>query len=230
LPRPLAPRSTTVAKPIPLLDASQARGEAQVFIRASDAMLGGPTNATLMWAHIPYIAKLWPPYQLVMEREGLGGVLPTVLKMYVLVRTAHLNRATYSLAHRTALARAAGVPETQLHALTLPDCEHAATFSERERVMLRWVDEVATNMAKRRADLFDALSRHFTDVELVELTGLCAMANQVDLTLNALRVPLESATEIERVNHSPRIEPARVKAYLATIYAHWPETFPTPHR
>ena len=211
---------------IPLVDPASAQGEAALFIRASEQLFGGATNATLMWAHIPYIAKLWPPYQLVMEREGAGSVLPSRLRMIVLVRTAHLNRAGYSLAHRTALGRAAGLTDEHLHALSAQDTSGAAVFSERERVMLSWVDQVATNMAKRRSDLFDELRKHFDEGELVELTGLCAMANQVDLTLNALRVPLESDAEIEEINRSVRIDPARVRTYLETVYAHWPETFP----
>jgi hypothetical protein len=214
---------------ISLIDPTQAVGETALFIRASEALVGGCTNATLLWAHIPYIAKLWPPYQIVMEREGLGGVLPSILRMYVLMRTAFLNQADYSLAHRTALARAAGVTAEQLLALSLDNCDDAGMFSDRERAMLRWVDQVRTNMAKRRPDLFDELKKHFNDVELVELTGLCAIANQVDLTLNALRVPLESADRIAAVNGSVRMDPARLKAYLASIHANWPDTFSVPN-
>jgi hypothetical protein len=100
-------------------------------------------------------------------------------------------------------------------------------FSERERVMLRWVDQVATNMAKRHGALFGQLRKHFDDRELVELTGLCAMANQVDLTLNALRVPLETPDLIEAVNQPAGVDPQRLKSYLAAVHAAWPASIPT---
>lgn len=211
---------------IPLIVSDSADGETARFFRGAAELCGGVSNATRMWAHVPYIAKAFLPYQIVMEREGAGCRLPTTLKTMILLRTAHRNRAAYSIAHRGVLARAAGLGDDQLAALAADDCPGSPHFTEAEQAALRWTDEVQTNMAKRRGDLFDGLRRHFDDAGTVEITGLCAMANHIDLTLNALRVPLESDAEIERLNSPLRIDPARVKHYVETLYAGWPDAFP----
>ncbi len=211
---------------IPLVDPATATGEAKRYLEAVRGLYGGISNAARMWAHIPYIAKAFPPYHVVMERAGVGARLPRSLTVAILLRTAHRNLSTYSIAHRRVLARHAGLSDGQIKELAADDCGDSAEFSPAERAALRWTDECATNMAKRRDDLFDELKRHFDNGELVEITGLCAMANHIDLAQNALRVPLESAAEIEALNSSASIDPNRVKTYLETLYAHWPEAFP----
>lgn len=210
---------------LPLLDADKGPVDSAHFLSAARALLGGISNAHRVWAHSPHVAKLFLPYQISLEREGAGSVLQTPLKLLVLIRTAHLNAATYSLAHRTALGRAAGIAEERLAALQADDCFASSLFSARERAALVWATHVVDNSAKRREDIFDELKNHFSVAEIVELTGTCAMANRLDLVHNALRVPLESPDEIEALNRSVRLDPARIKAYFQTVLAHWPQQF-----
>ena len=66
-----------------------------------------------MWAHIPAIAKLLFPLHISLEHEGGGSVFPTVLKTIARIKTSHVNSAPYTLAHATALGRAAGMTRTQ---------------------------------------------------------------------------------------------------------------------
>lgn len=231
---PSKPASQTspscVAAPIksmlPLVDPATATGETAHFLEATRHLYGGISNATRIWAHIPYIAKAFAPYHVVMERAGAGGALPRALTAMILLRSANLNSATYSIAHRSVFARNAGLSAAQMAALVAPECVDSPLFTPAENSVLRWTEEVVTNMAKRRGDLFDAMKKHFVDGELVEITGLCAMANHIDLTQNALRVPLEDAAEIEALNRDINIDPRRVRTYLETLYANWPSEFP----
>jgi len=211
---------------LPMLNADEGAVDSARFLSAARTLLGGISNAHRIWAHSPHVAKLFLPYQISLEREGVGSILQTPLKLLVLIRTAHLNAATYSLAHRTALARAAGISEERLAALGTEDCGASPLFSARERAALVWAHHIADNSAKRREDIFDELKIHFSVAEIVELTGTCAMANRLDLVHNALRVPLESPEQIEALNRSVRLDPARIKAYLQTLLADWPQQFP----
>ncbi len=220
------PKLAPIKCVLPLVDPLTATGETARYLAATRQLYGGISNAARMWAHIPYIAKAFPPYHIVMERGGAGGVLPRTLTTMILLRTAHLNAASYSLAHRTVLGRNAGLSGGQMDALAEPVCTGSPLFSAAEHAALRWAEEVVTNMAKRRGDLFDELRKYFDDGELVEITGLCAMANHIDLTQNALRVPLESDAEIEALNREIRIDPNRIRTYLQTLYTNWPGEFP----
>ncbi len=45
---------------------------------------------------------------------------------------------------------------------------------------------------------------------------------------NALRVPVETPSELDGLNRSLRLDPAKLKSYLETMLAHWPQEFPVP--
>jgi len=214
---------------LPLLDNDKGSLDSVHFLAAARTLLGGISNAHRIWAHSPHVAKLFLPYQISLEREGAGSILQTSLKLFVLVRTANLNGATYSLAHRTALGRAAGISDELLAALNVKDCASSPLFSARERAALVWANHIADNTAKRREDIFDELKKHFSVAEIVELTGTCAMANRLDLVHNALRVPLESPVQIEALNRSVYLDPARIKGYFQTLLADWPQQFAESH-
>jgi alkylhydroperoxidase family enzyme len=213
---------------VPLLDPAAAGGEHARFLAAAEQLFGRVPNFVRLWAHIPYVAKFILPFQVALEREGAGGILPSTLKTLVLVKTSLVHAAPYSLAHRTALARAAGVTEEQLAAIRTDACLTSPHLSPRERAALLWAQHVAPNTAKMRDDVFGGLQAHFSEAEIVELTGVCAVASEIDLMQNALRVPLEPAAEIAEINRDVRIDPARIKTYLQTLLANWPQVFPEP--
>lgn len=223
-----AANGTAWAARVPMLDPNMAKGESARFFEASQLLFGGVSNAIRMWAHIPHVAKLILPFQSVMEHDGAGNILPITLKMMALVRTGYLNSAAYSVAHRRAAGRVAGLTEGQLDELAADGCADSCHFSPRERAAVLWAEHVASNTAKRRDDVFDQLKLHFIDKEIVELTGVCAMGNQMDRIYNALRLPLESEREIEALHRTTRLDAGRVKTYLETLIAHWPMGFPVP--
>lgn len=215
---------------LPLLSPATAQGEAARYLAAAGTMPGGLTNAMRTWAHDPYQSKLFLPLQVVLEREGAGSILPTPLKVLVSIRIGHLNKAAYSLAHRTAMARAAGMSGAQLAALAGADWKTAGQFAPLEAAAINWAESVTDNTAKRRNDLFDGLKQHFSEAEIVELTGLCAFSNRMDLLHNALRIPLESESEIAAINRTARLESAQLKSYIEALLANWPSAFPQPSR
>ncbi len=213
---------------LPLLNTNSATGEGARYLAAAQSLLGGVTNAIRTWAHDPYQAKLFLPLQLVLERAGIGSILSSRLKLLVSIRIGHLNRADYSLAHRHAMAASENIEAGVLAALAAADWKSSGLFSASENAALTWAEHVTDNSAKRRGDLFEVLGNHFAVAEIVELTGLCAFANRMDLLHNALRIPCESANEIAALNRSPRLEPGQLKDYLETLLVNWPTAFPVP--
>ncbi len=82
-------------------------------------MLGAIPNAIRIWAHSPYIVKLFLPFHATLTREGAGSILPVRLRTMVRIRTSWLNAAPYALAHTMAFGRHAGVTEAQIAALAV---------------------------------------------------------------------------------------------------------------
>lgn len=210
-----------------LPDIENASPEAAQFLRAARELLGGVSNAVRVWAHVPHVGKLLVPFRLVLERAGAGNVLPPEIRLLARLRTARENRAAYSMAHASALARESGLKEVQI-AVAAADADEG-TLAPPERAALAWATAMVPNAARRRDDLFAALRCHFDHAQVVELTALCAMANMTDRINNALHVPLEPQEEILALNRPAAISSARVKAYLEQVLADWPERLPVPH-
>ena len=212
---------------VPLPDAKDAPVDAASFLRSAGELLGGLPNAVRVWAHVPHVGKLLLPFRLVLERAGAGSMLPEVVRILARLRTSRENRADYSMAHAMALGREAGVPEGKLAAAAGEEGTGDA-LAPPEQAALAWATEIASNSARRRNDLFAGLRGHYSDAEIVELTGICAMANMTDRINNALRVPLEPGAQIAALNRPARIRSGAIRVYLERVLADWPSTFPLP--
>jgi alkylhydroperoxidase family enzyme len=212
---------------VPPLDPATAARDSQRFMEAARQLLGTLPNSVRIWAHVPHVGKLFLPFFVAFERDGLGSVLPGALRLMVMLKTHYVHSATYLLTHHTALARAAGVTDEQIAALASGSTAESS-FSSRDRAAIEWAEEVARNTAKRNQAVHEALRKNFNDAEVVELTGLVAICSNADLVYNALRVPTESANEVQALNNTLRLDPRRLKAYISTLLADWPSEFPIP--
>lgn len=80
---------------VAIIDPSSATGEVARFFAATAEFRGRVPNSSLVWGHIPYIAK----FQLLggagLQREGGGGVLSCRLKEMAVLKTSHVNRCAY---------------------------------------------------------------------------------------------------------------------------------------
>jgi alkylhydroperoxidase family enzyme len=73
------------------------------------------------------------------------------------------------------VGRKAGVTEQKLMALA--DFESSSEFNETEKLALRYAVAMSTTPVQLPDDLFDAMSRHFDERQLVELTSAIAWEN-----------------------------------------------------
>ena len=76
----------------------------------------------------------------------------------------------------------------------------ATAFPERERLLLRLVDELH-DRAQVSDELWAALRAHFAEEQLIELVALAGFYHLISFVTNALRIPLESYGA--RFPHSP---------------------------
>lgn len=70
-----------------------------------------------------------------------------------------------------------------------------ALFSEKERVALRYAEAITRSDRQVDEGLFEELKRHFSDDEIVELTGLISFQNCSSKFNEALKIPSQGFCE-----------------------------------
>ncbi|MBA2446978.1 MAG: carboxymuconolactone decarboxylase family protein, partial [Chloroflexi bacterium] len=86
-------------------------------------------------------------------------------------RVGQLNGARYEWDHHVPLARREGVSEEQLEALS--DWPSSVHFDARQRALLAYADAMTRDVAVPD-EIFDPLTEHFDEREVVELTATIA--------------------------------------------------------
>ncbi len=119
----------------------------------------------------------------------MKGVLPPRLRELAILRVGQLNRSLYEWTQHLALARRAGVSQQQID--TLQDWHDSFAFSEEEKAVLRYTDEVTTNI-RVNDETFAALKRFLSEEGVVELTTTIGYYGMVCRILEALQVELEA--------------------------------------
>ena len=80
---------------VAILDPKTAEGEVAGFFEATARFRGRVPNSSLVWGHIPYIAKFQLLAGAGLQREGGGGVLSCRIKEMAVLKTSHVNRCAY---------------------------------------------------------------------------------------------------------------------------------------
>jgi len=168
------------------LEAAQAPLLARPFYAGGDP---GPIAATL--AHVPELMEVALPF--------LGVALsPSSIdwrtKEIVIVRTSALLSCRYCVDSHTPVALDSGLTPTEVHALR-DESEIAAAFSsQRDLALLGWTDELAIGRGSVSAAVTDAMTAHFADHEIVELTVLVGATMLLNRFATALRLPVSPET------------------------------------
>jgi len=79
----------------PILELASATGEVARFFEASAQLRGRVPNSSLVWGHIPYLAKFALPAGVALQREGAGGVLSCRIEEMAVLKTSHVNTCAY---------------------------------------------------------------------------------------------------------------------------------------
>jgi alkylhydroperoxidase family enzyme len=107
-----------------------------------------------------------------------------------ILRVAHLANGDYVRAEHVPMAMASGLSAEQIDAVGA--WRQSAAFDDVQQAVLAYTDAM---MAPESVDdaTFDALARHFSPREIVELTMTVSFYNSTVMNTRALRVPLEKS-------------------------------------
>lgn len=128
--------------------------------------------------------------------------LDPVLRELVILRVGYLSAADYEVHQHLVVAAHVGVPAEKIAATEEgPD---AAAFSDLERAVLRFTDEVVTKV-KASDTAYDAVAEHLSHRELSELLLTIGFYMMVCRFLENLEVEIEGQGEVDQtVNLPPR--------------------------
>ena len=101
-------------------------------------------------------------------------------------------------------------------------------LTARERAAVLWAEHVTRNTARPRDDVYEGVFRQFDEAEIVELTLMCGFFNMFNRFMDSLHVPIEDEAEVDKIKRSVQVDPERVRGYLETLLADWPNAFPEP--
>ncbi|MGO9449471.1 MAG: carboxymuconolactone decarboxylase family protein [Candidatus Binataceae bacterium] len=110
------------------------------------------------------------------------------LRELAILRTAKVSKSVYEWTQHVPIARSTGVTEEQVSAID--NWESAKCFSDLDRLVLKFTDEVARNVKGSPATL-DALKKHMGATEIVELVMSIGFWGMVARVLETTEVDLE---------------------------------------
>jgi 4-carboxymuconolactone decarboxylase len=110
------------------------------------------------------------------------------LRELAILRTAKVSRSVYEWTQHAPIAKSTGVTDEQVAAVD--NWESAKCFSDLDRLVLKFTDEVARNVKGSRETL-DALKKHMGSAEIVELVMSIGFWGMVARVLETTEVDLE---------------------------------------
>lgn len=147
---------------------------------------GRVLNLFKVMGHLPYIG-------LNFQRMGnsilKGEELSPKLREIAILRVGFLARCRYELTQHRSIALRAGVSEKQIN--ELGQWKLSREFSEEEKIVLAYTDEVAVNI-QVKDETFNELKRFLSEHSIVELTATIAYYGMACRILEALQVDMES--------------------------------------
>jgi alkylhydroperoxidase family enzyme len=98
------------------------------------------------------------------------------------------------------LGQALGLTDAEFAALQTDEYKTSALFDEREKAVMAWAEAMTLNTAKHDDQVWNELSRLFTDAEIVEVSLITGMFNMINRLNDSFRTELESE-EYNRRQH-----------------------------
>jgi alkylhydroperoxidase family enzyme len=115
------------------------------------------------------------------------GKLDPAIRELAILRAGYLCRSPYEFSQHIAFARRAKLTDAQIRGIANPTTQ---LFDPKQMAVIAYAGEM-TSDARVSDATFDALSSHFNDEEVVELTLVTGFYNLVSRTLNALQVDVD---------------------------------------
>ena len=119
--------------------------------------------------------ELYPKFLAIEQYVGSCGLERPLLEL-VRMRASQINGCAYCLDMHSKDARARGETEQRLYLLNA--WRESPFYSDRERAALEWTEAVTLVSESHVPDeIYERVGRHFTPLELVNLTAAITMIN-----------------------------------------------------
>jgi uncharacterized peroxidase-related enzyme len=115
------------------------------------------------------------------------GELPAWYKELVATRVASLNSCEYCVSSHRYLAKLRGAAGEQIAAI---DSYETGPFTEKEKAGLRYADKLHTSAHAIDDAAYEAVKKHFSDKEVIELTAVAAAFEFFPRFVSALAIPV----------------------------------------
>lgn len=149
--------------------------------------LGYPPNSVLIMQHKPKLVRaLAQMAQAVWDKDSEVNLGFKRLVAYMASRTHGCN---YSMAHAAEAAHRVGMDDAKLEAVI--DYNTSPLFSAAERVALDYAVAAASQPNGVTGELMAKMKQHWTDAQIVEITGVIALNGFLNRWSDTLAVPLE---------------------------------------
>jgi alkylhydroperoxidase family enzyme len=153
---------------------------------------GRISNFSKVLAHQPAALAGWMLPNGAIRLDNVKGD-PDYVKVLqlVIIKTSSLNKSAYCMSHNVPLGKKIGLADEQIAAARSEDYATSPALDERQKAALAWADAVTRMTARDDDAAFAAMKQHFTEKQIVEITGFCGMWNYSNRLCEALHVDLE---------------------------------------
>ena len=175
-----------------MISPEAAGAELRKVYDAVRAQWGRISNFSQVLAHQPAALQGWMlPNDAIRLKNVKADPDYVKIQQLVIIKTSALNGSAYCMSHNVPLGRKVGLSEEQIAAAQASDYMASPALDARQKAAIRWAETV-TNMTARDDDAaFEAMTQHFSEQQIVELTVFCGMWNYSNRLCEALHVDLE---------------------------------------
>lgn len=139
---------------------------------------------------------MFPPFIRLGNAILLKSKLDPVLREMAIVRVGVLSRASYEVFQHERISRQVGIPEEKIAALR--QGPEAPVFSEEERAVLRFTDDVVLNVHAGR-ETYDACARFLDANRIIELVVTIGYYMAISRFLETMEVEIEETDKMEAI-------------------------------
>jgi uncharacterized peroxidase-related enzyme len=148
---------------------------------------GKPGNVQKALAHRPEMLRNFLAFY-----ASVGRSLDRKLYELIYLRVSLINGCHYCTQHHVASSKRVGLGGEDWAALKTGNYSR---YSEKEQAALQYVEKLTRDPHQITDSDFDALKKHFTDAEIVDIHMLAGLANLTNRLTDPLGLELEFAEE-----------------------------------
>lgn len=143
------------------------------FFFSQKRKYGSVLEPAKIWARSPLLFLGVAAIYGALDRKS--SPLNPLFRALITVRVSQINWCSFCVDINSSTMLKRGGSETKLKDLS--NFRQSTLFTEKEKVALEYTEAITYNNRKVTNELFEMLKKHFTDDEIVELTGLIAFQN-----------------------------------------------------